>query len=83
MVWARLPRTTERPLRKRRSTQRLSTGGDSPRERISAVKTLNTPLTTIIAMDGFYGARTFFMSARTRADLARATAFTETMPERR
>ncbi|MFQ5916876.1 MAG: hypothetical protein ACE5I0_03585, partial [Candidatus Binatia bacterium] len=27
-----LPRTTERPVRERRSTQRLSTGGDSPRE---------------------------------------------------
>ena len=47
MVWARLPRTTEHPPRKRRSTQRLSTGGDSPREIISAVKTLKTPLTAI------------------------------------
>jgi len=34
------------------------------------------------SMDGFYGARTFFMSGRTRADLARATAFTEMMAER-
>jgi hypothetical protein len=42
-----LPRTTERPAREHRSTQRLSTGGDSPREIISSVETLKTALAPI------------------------------------
>ena len=47
-----LPRITKGPVRERRSTLRLSkgrlsTGGDEPREIISSVKTLKTPLAAI------------------------------------